>query len=494
MTRLNKHESKILRNEVSPTSMTPEETGRPPCDGAVLDEERKASEYRNRYSVRSHHEKNEARRLRHLGKYKNGHGERVGRIESPLETMAMIACRIGASLSDKERLGDGKQTLVVQGSESRESYDDDNSYGSRRIVEGCENNGDVRRDVDTRRGNGVGEVGEVGGMQRNRGGSVSDLASAFDDLRELTSKTLGELRKLISQQYDVLSSQAVSVRREMNMMKSDMQSFKEEYLEELRAINVSIQGRNISGALEEGTKLRLTTERNKKCRFIISGVSTEGGRRVENGCGDEILRTEAASLTISVEPNGNGKRGLTLSGSGSSGYSLPQRACKQGRGCGAENGMYASGCDEDEEDEEDDVYDCNKTLPNKLLRRRERASSSSDEDGKEGGGLHGGDAGRVGSIAVRMGTRSSRRGRSSCGGNAKRKRDNWTGEENGVFMRMVVDNLEMEEMDLRRMLARHFAPRRTHEQCANHLRILRAQKKLPPAREELHYAKSSRPK
>lgn len=74
--------------------------------------------------------------------------------------------------------------------------------------------------------------------------------------------------------------------------------------------------------------------------------------------------------------------------------------------------------------------------------------------------------------------KSSRKGR---GGPSKRRRDNWTAAENSSFLALVRQNEGMEEMDLRRMLAKHFAPRRTHEQCANHLRILRAQKKVPPA-------------
>lgn len=68
---------------------------------------------------------------------------------------------------------------------------------------------------------------------------------------------------------------------------------------------------------------------------------------------------------------------------------------------------------------------------------------------------------------------------SGGGGSERRRRDNWTEQENEVFVDMVTAHLDAEEMDLRRMLARHFAPRRTHEQCANHLRILRNTGKLP---------------
>lgn len=68
---------------------------------------------------------------------------------------------------------------------------------------------------------------------------------------------------------------------------------------------------------------------------------------------------------------------------------------------------------------------------------------------------------------------------------AKRRRDNWTEEENTEFIRLVLESPALEEMDLRRMLARAFSPRRTHEQCANHLRILRAQGKLPASKEEI---------
>lgn len=67
---------------------------------------------------------------------------------------------------------------------------------------------------------------------------------------------------------------------------------------------------------------------------------------------------------------------------------------------------------------------------------------------------------------------------------SKRKRDNWTDGENLNFMKVVISNSELEEMELRRLLAKTFSPRRTHEQCANHLRILRAQGKLPQAKDE----------
>lgn len=86
---------------------------------------------------------------------------------------------------------------------------------------------------------------------------------------------------------------------------------------------------------------------------------------------------------------------------------------------------------------------------------------------------HGGESARSG------GGRPSRRG------SGKRKRDNWTEEENKEFMRLVVESEHMEEMELRRMLTRKFQPRRSHEQCANHLRILRAQGRLPAAKEDM---------
>lgn len=75
----------------------------------------------------------------------------------------------------------------------------------------------------------------------------------------------------------------------------------------------------------------------------------------------------------------------------------------------------------------------------------------------------------------------TKRRKTRSNGVAKRRRDNWTATENDDFLRLVHENEGMDEMELRRMLAKHFAPRRTHEQCANHLRILRAQNKVPPA-------------
>lgn len=62
----------------------------------------------------------------------------------------------------------------------------------------------------------------------------------------------------------------------------------------------------------------------------------------------------------------------------------------------------------------------------------------------------------------------------------KRRRDNWSEVENRIFMAIAVNESgHMDEMELRRKLTREFAPRRTHEQCANHLRILRSQGKIP---------------
>lgn len=61
----------------------------------------------------------------------------------------------------------------------------------------------------------------------------------------------------------------------------------------------------------------------------------------------------------------------------------------------------------------------------------------------------------------------------------KRRRDNWTDEDNNAFLAVVHANAGIGETALRKTLARKFAPRRTHEQCVNHLRILRATGRLP---------------
>lgn len=66
---------------------------------------------------------------------------------------------------------------------------------------------------------------------------------------------------------------------------------------------------------------------------------------------------------------------------------------------------------------------------------------------------------------------------------SKRRRINWTQDENRVFIGLVRQFQPLGEMEMRRRLARHFSPRRTHEQCANHLRILRAKGVLPPGGE-----------
>lgn len=71
---------------------------------------------------------------------------------------------------------------------------------------------------------------------------------------------------------------------------------------------------------------------------------------------------------------------------------------------------------------------------------------------------------------------------------SKRRRLNWSAEDNYLFMKIVNENKSIGEARIRRKLAETFADRRTHEQCANHLRILRAQGKLPPAEEEFHQA------
>lgn len=65
----------------------------------------------------------------------------------------------------------------------------------------------------------------------------------------------------------------------------------------------------------------------------------------------------------------------------------------------------------------------------------------------------------------------------------KRRRVNWTQDENKVFIGLVKQFQPLGETEMRRRLARHFSPRRTHEQCANHLRILRAKGVLPPGGE-----------
>lgn len=83
------------------------------------------------------------------------------------------------------------------------------------------------------------------------------------------------------------------------------------------------------------------------------------------------------------------------------------------------------------------------------------------------------------------------RWRNIKGRGGKRRRDNWTDEENNEFTAIVLTNQNIDEMSLRRKLARKFSPRRTHEQCANHLRILRSQNKLPAAKEETEEKKKS---
>lgn len=138
-----------------------------------------------------------------------------------------------------------------------------------------------------------------------------------------------------------------------------------------------------------------------------------------------------------------------LSGSGRSSRRSRGRGCRSGSRSGPEG--YG--------DKEGDVH----------------PEGYGDDDGDEAG--DGGDDG--GAPRPRY-----PRERIGASGNAgicgeRRRRDNWTDEENDVFIEMVNAHLHMEEMDLRRMLARHFAPRRTHEQCANHLRILRNTGKLP---------------
>lgn len=63
----------------------------------------------------------------------------------------------------------------------------------------------------------------------------------------------------------------------------------------------------------------------------------------------------------------------------------------------------------------------------------------------------------------------------------KRKRENWSDEDNQEFIKTCNDNEGMEEMQLRRLLTRKFSPGRTYEQCVNHLRILRYSQKIPSA-------------
>lgn len=71
----------------------------------------------------------------------------------------------------------------------------------------------------------------------------------------------------------------------------------------------------------------------------------------------------------------------------------------------------------------------------------------------------------------------------------KRKRENWSKEDNDIFIQLCIDNEGLEEMELRRLIARTFRPARTHEQCANHLRILRQAKRVPAAQNEVSTGK-----
>lgn len=61
----------------------------------------------------------------------------------------------------------------------------------------------------------------------------------------------------------------------------------------------------------------------------------------------------------------------------------------------------------------------------------------------------------------------------------KRRRVNWSLEDNLLFISIVKENRHIGEARIRRLLAETFAGRRSHEQCANHLRILRSQGKVP---------------
>lgn len=66
----------------------------------------------------------------------------------------------------------------------------------------------------------------------------------------------------------------------------------------------------------------------------------------------------------------------------------------------------------------------------------------------------------------------------------KRKRVNWSQKDNERFMNLVLGNQHLAEVELRRLIACEFRNSRSHEQCANHLRILRSQQKLPPSKED----------
>lgn len=66
----------------------------------------------------------------------------------------------------------------------------------------------------------------------------------------------------------------------------------------------------------------------------------------------------------------------------------------------------------------------------------------------------------------------------------KRKRVNWSQKDNERFVALVLGNQHLAEVELRRLIACEFRNSRSHEQCANHLRILRSQQKLPPSKED----------
>lgn len=66
----------------------------------------------------------------------------------------------------------------------------------------------------------------------------------------------------------------------------------------------------------------------------------------------------------------------------------------------------------------------------------------------------------------------------------KKRRVNWNHEDNSQFISIVEEYNHTGERELRQLLARKFRGRRTREQCVNHLRILRAQGKVPKQQKE----------
>lgn len=369
--------------------------------------------------------------------------------ESPLETMAEVACRVGMSLTAKRennfeqrefemaniKRRHEKRRVTLETAHMRREMDDQFIEEEEALFQkeyGSNASASMQFSMGMFRGYHLEALKRLAEVRLNFGDMRHFFRQEMRDFQELLTHQLKSFNSLVLSRNSEVKEELEELKREIRGMRNASPSVEKG--------DCPLDG-GTSYVIDDGEAVRLSSQSKEEAMFVITRDDDE--RDAE---GSKEIRMQACGLKIGVEGRSGTKRRLVASGSR----------------CSGSSGPYMKKTKLEMEDVED-------------FAAVESGNSSSADEGKDGRGK------------VRMGRRFAR-----VAGTRKRRRDNWTEEENVVFMTMVLENGKMEEMDLRRKLARHFSPRRTHEQCANHLRILRAQKKLPAAREEAQPLKGSK--